>query len=273
MKIQHLVNGQPGSDISILDRGLAYGQGVFETLLIAQGVICLLDAHLARLLSGCERLGIPASALETELRQDLSMLQLPATDAALKIVVTCGSGGRGYAIPEQPHLNRILILGPMPDYADQPHLGVRTRWCTTQVAVQPALSGIKHLNRLEQVLARREWNDPGIREGLVCDTRGCVIEGTMSNLFFVHEGTLHTPDLSGAGIDGIMRRQVMKAAQEQGVPVQTGDYCPEQILAASELFLTNSLIGIWPVTRLDDSLFPVGEMTLALQSMQLQRKV
>lgn len=272
MKIQHLVNGQPGSGISVSDRGLAYGQGVFETILVAKGRVCLLDAHLARLLLGCERIGIPVAGLETALRQDLDRVELPSGDAALKVIVTCGAGGRGYVTPDQPCLSRIVMLSPMPDYSDQPHKGVRVRWCTTTVAVQPALSGIKHLNRLEQVLARAEWSDPGVREGLVCDTRGCVIEGTMSNLFFVRDGVLHTPDLSGAGIDGVMRREVIEAAQKKGIPVSIGDYQPMQVLEADELFLTNSLIGIWPVTQLDGNMFPPGRIALELQAMQLQRK-
>ncbi|WP_209287831.1 aminodeoxychorismate lyase [Marinobacterium alkalitolerans] len=272
MQNQCLVNGQPATTVSITDRGLAYGQGVFETILVYQGIPCLLDAHLTRLEQGCARLNIPAAGLRQQLLEDLQVLKRPSDSAVLKITVTCGSGGRGYATPETPAPTRILNLSPLPDYSDNPDQGINVRWCETRLVCQPALSGIKHLNRLEQVLARSEWHDPRIREGLVCDTRGYVVEGTMSNLFMVSGSVLHTPDLSQAGIDGIMRNEIIRAARQAGLKVEVGQYSPQQVEAASELFLCNSLIGIWPIIRLEDLTFNLGDTTRYLQSLQLQRK-
>ncbi|WP_417532603.1 aminodeoxychorismate lyase [Marinobacterium stanieri] len=273
MSTSTLINGLPASTIPVSDRGLAYGQGLFETILVSAGQPALLHAHFDRLLQGCQRLGIPDQGLIDALQADIAELSLPTGDAVLKLIVTAGSGGRGYLTPNPANPSRIVTLSPMPAYPDQPEMGIDVCWCETRLAVQPALSGIKHLNRLEQVLAREEWRHTSCREGLVSDTRGFVIEGTMSNLFFVSEGCLHTPDLSGSGINGIMRRQIIAQADAWGVQVHIGDYCPEQVMAADELFLCNSLNGIWPITNLGEHEYPLGHMTLRLQSLQLQRKV
>ncbi len=268
-----LVNGQPATTIPVTDRGLAYGQGVFETILVSGGQPALLNDHFDRLIAGCQRLKIPSTGLLDALRQDLNCLDLPDEDAVLKITVTCGSGGRGYLTPEDAFPTRILALSPVPVYPDKPQQGVSVHWCQTQLALQPLLSGIKHLNRLEQVLAREEWREIPCREGLVCDTRGFVIEGTMSNLFWLNDGTLHTPDLSECGIEGVMRRQVIAQATDWGVEICIGNYTQQQVMAADELFLCNSLNGIWPILKLGTKKFKLGEFTDRLQSLQLQRKV
>ncbi|GGB92911.1 hypothetical protein GCM10011352_18730 [Marinobacterium zhoushanense] len=139
--------------------------------------------------------------------------------------------------------------------------------CQTRLAQQPLLAGIKHLNRLEQVLARAEWNDPGIREGVVCDTGGTLIEGTMSNLFFVLDGVLCTPELTQCGVAGILRRWVLEAEECAGECVQVGRFSPQQLSQADEIFLCNSLIGIWPVIEYEGVELGIGKRTLALQSL------
>lgn len=273
MSNTYLVNGQPATTVPIADRGLAYGQGVFETILVAAGQPALINDHYDRLIQGCQRLNIPTANLLDALRRDISSLDLPTADSVLKVTITCGSGGRGYLTPEEVSLTRILSLSSVPAYPDNPQQGVSVHWCRTQLAVQPLLSGIKHLNRLEQVLARDEWRHTNCREGLVCDTRGFVIEGTMSNLFWVQDGVLYTPDLTGSGIEGVMRRQVLAQAAKWAIEVRIGSFTPEEVRAADELFLCNSLNGIWPIVQLGQEKFKLGELTARLQSLQLQRTV
>ncbi|MBR9830428.1 MAG: aminodeoxychorismate lyase [Oceanospirillales bacterium] len=268
-----LINGQPADQIGIADRGLAYGHGLFETLPVIDGMPIFYAEHLQRLLLGCKRLGIPSDRLSYQLERDLQQLEPITGPAVLKIILTCGSGGRGYLTPDPAAPQRILILSPMPEYPGSPERGVRVRWCQTQLACQPLLSGIKHLNRLEQVLARNEWRDPDIREGLVCDTRGFVVEGTMSNLCLIRGNRFCTPNLDQAGVEGVIRNQLLQLAPMLGLQIETGNYTPADIEAADELLVCNSLIGIWPITRLESRDYALGEYTRRLQLALKQRMV
>lgn len=262
-----LVNGKSTASILIQDRGLSYGQGVFETLRISAGKPLLWEAHLQRLLRGCQRLKIPTEGLQVALQDDLE--QLPVVDqAVLKILVTAGCGGRGYSMPAQMQPTRIFQQLPLPVYNGNPGLqGIRARWCDLQLACAPALAGIKHLNRLEQVLARAEWDDPAVQEGIVCGANGYLAEGTMSNLFLVYDGKLLTPDLSQYGIAGIMRNYLIELAAGIGIKTETGQYTPSELLAADEVFFCNSLIGIWPLAELADQTFLPGPVTRRLQNL------
>ena len=260
-----LINGEPDTRIDLGDRGLAYGHGVFEALLVAHGRLQLLDWHLERLRLGCDRLNIPLHRIESDVVQALG--RLSGDDAAVKLIVTRGSGGRGYAV-QDPELkpNWILQVSDLPVWPEEPATnGITLYPCQTKLAIQPLLAGIKHLNRLEQVLARGEWTDSRFREGLVCDQAGFVVEGTMSNLFWIESGTLHTPALEGAGVAGILRRWVIQIASSQGVSVEIGHFRPGCLAHAEEVFVCNSLIGLWPVVALEDWRWPVGEMTRFLQ--------
>ncbi len=246
-----LINGSETDRLDALDRGLHYGDGLFETLRIRAGRPRLWSAHVARLAHGCERLGLPLPA-EALLRDEADQLCGGMADGVLKIVLTRGPGGRGYRPPHDVAPTRLLAVFPAPvhapEYATQ---GVAVRLCDTRLGHSPALAGLKHLNRLEQVLARAEWDDPDIAEGLMQDIEGNIIEGTMSNLFVVQGERLRTPALSRCGVAGVMRAQVMAAAAAQGIAVEEGRLGLKELAAADELFLTNSVIGLWPVRRFE----------------------
>ena len=245
-----LINGVEADCLDALDRGLQYGDGLFETLRIRAGRPCLWPAHLARLTQGCARLGIPMPA-EGLLRREADQLCAGGGDGVLKIVLTRGSGGRGYRPPQVPEPTRLLAVFPAPDHPPENRTqGVTVRICDTRLGLNPALAGLKHLNRLEQVLARAEWDDPDIAEGLMQDIEGNIIEGTMSNLFVVQAGHLRTPELSRCGVAGVMRARVMAEAGALGIPVEEGRLGLDDLTGADELFLTNSVIGLWPVRRL-----------------------
>ena len=158
------------------------------------------------------------------------------------------------------------MLSPWPahpfEFSEQ---GIQARFCDTRLAVQPKLAGIKHLNRLEQVLARNEWGEDDIQEGIMRDSRDNLIEGTMSNLFILNGDTLHTPDLSECGVQGIMRKQVMDLAAELGFSVNCTDYRRDVLEQADGLFFTNSIIGIWPVRQLGDLEFDSNRQIKRIQ--------
>lgn len=261
------VDGRAADAVPATDRGLFFGDGVFETIRVSDGAPRHLDRHLARLADGLARLGIETVPADT-LRDEARMIVAGADRAVLKIIVTRGSGGRGYAAPPNPRPRRILVLNPWrgrgaADYEQ----GVAVRWCETRLAVNPRLAGIKHLNRLEQVLARGEWDDSGIAEGLVLDTAGRVVEATAANLFLVEGGRLVTPDLSRCGVAGVMRAVVMEHARRDGVGALCETVSPDRVAAADELFLTNSLAGVLPVGRLGGKPFPVGSVTRRLMEL------
>ncbi len=267
-----LLNGKPQDVIPATDRGLHYGDGVFETLAFRNGKARFWTAHMERLLDGCSRLNIPRPDL-AQLHDEVALAAEGCEQAVIKLIVTRGSGGRGYRPPASPEPQRLIMRFPWPDHA-VPEEGITLRYCQTPLACNPRLAGIKHLNRLEQVLARSEWDDDSVHEGLMFDPDGHVIEGTMSNLFAVRDGVLLTPDLTRCGVAGVMRRQVISLAKKLGIACQFEQMVPFELERMDELFVTNSIIGIWPVARLGDIKYgeaPITErLTGALKLMMEQ---
>lgn len=242
-----LLNGQPATAISLQDRGLAYGDGLFETILIRNGKPLLLDEHLVRLQRGCAVLGLEPDVIA--LHHEISMLlaQPAARDSVLKIMLTREASGRGYR-PLTAACNRLLTLHAAPDYrANSPEQGIAMFVCKQRLARQPVLAGIKHLNRLEQVLASSEWPDDSFLEGLMLDTEGCVIEGTRTNVFAVIGGQLLTPMLDHCGVQGVMRDWLL---QRFGDMACERRFTLGQLRAAREVFVCSSVIGVWPVTQI-----------------------
>lgn len=260
------VDGRPATELPLGDRGLAYGDGLFETIAVRRGRAVLLPRHLARLAEGLRRLAIDLDlvALEAELRAFFAELG----EGVAKLLVTRGDGLRGYAPPQPARPRRILLGSPLPSYpAANAEQGVRLFPCRTRLAEQPLLAGLKHLNRLEQVLARGEWQDPAFAEGLMRDQSGRVIEGVFSNLFLVRDGVLLTAELSRCGVAGVMRAEVLEQAARLGIPCEIRDIGFDELLAVDELFLCNSLYGIWPVRELAASVWPAGPLTRKLQAL------
>lgn len=261
-----LINGEPADCIPVTDRGLQYGDGLFETIAVRRGRPQLWAGHMHRLAAGCARLGIPPPHAG-RLADDVQRVACDQDRAVVKVIVTRGSGARGYRPPTGGGAMCVVQGLPWPDFPDTAaRAGVAVRWCQTRLSQQPRLAGLKHLNRLEQVLARAEWGDD-CQEGLMCDPDGNVIEGTMSNVFLVRDSTLITPDLSQSGVAGVMRAAVLELADAEGLSCNVQPVTASMVQECAELFLTNSLIGIWPVVRLGSQTFPApGPVTQTLQS-------
>lgn len=244
-----LVNGQPAGSIDARDRGFAYGDGVFRTLRMAAGRPRWWRDHVAKISADCAALGLTCPDAGQLYHEACTVAA--GEDCVVKLVVTRGPGMRGYA-PAAGPVTRIAMASPLP-----PHAGVgapvdiQARWCTLQLARQPRLAGVKHLNRLENVLARAEWTDPAIFEGLLCDDTGLLVGGTMSNLLWMKDDVLCTPDLSASGIAGVARARLLRAAGQRGIPVRFERQPPAAILAADEVMICNSLIGVRRIARLD----------------------
>ena len=260
-----LVNGECREHIEISDRGFQYGDGLFETIAVTSGQPVFLERHLDRLNAGCHRLYIPFPGAEL-LAFEAQKLSQHSSSAVLKLILTRGSGGRGYRQPDVIQATRVLSLHPFPDYPDVfKQQGIVTRFCDTRLGLNPGLAGIKHLNRLEQVLARAEWTDPDIQEGIMLDMNEHVIEGTMTNLFYVKNNTLYTSLLTLAGVAGIMRGIILAMSSNFGVSVIEHSFTKDDLLSADEVFVCNSIIGIWPVKQIAQTCFSVGVRTRQLQ--------
>jgi 4-amino-4-deoxychorismate lyase len=259
-----LLNGQSesiGLGVGVEDRGLAYGDGLFETMRWANGRIRLFARHYARLQRGCEELGIPTPSVSL-IQQEIDSLARPVEHACIKYIVTRGAGGRGYRGSATVQPNRLAMLYPPTEGAND---GIRVRWCATRLARNAQLAGIKHLNRLENVLAQREWDDARIAEGLLMDTEGELIGATAGNLFVVIDGVLVTPDLRFSGIRGVMREHVLSQAKRLGIATEERALWPDELVNASEAFITNALRGVRPIIELDGAALPDGSVALRIQ--------
>ncbi len=256
-----LVNGMHDNLISIRDRGLLYGDGVFRTIRASSGQALHWPLHYNKIKYDCAKLDIPCPDFEL-LSTELDDMLKRYPDAVMKLIVTRGVSIRGYAPSGTTESTRMWDVSPLPVYpADRVSKGVRVRMCQLRLAHQPRLAGVKHLNRLENVLAASEWDDEEIAEGLLMDVPGNVIGGTRSNLFLVTRGKLVTPDLSRCGVAGVQRDRVIAWAKQNEMPLHVRDVSLEEVLQADELFLVNSLMVLWPLSELEQkhwSDFPVA---------------
>jgi 4-amino-4-deoxychorismate lyase len=260
-----LINGMTPADpshaLSVEDRGFQYGDGVFESALLVNGRVRFFDEHLQRLALGCERLGIRAPDVAL-IKSDVHRLAGSTSRSVLKIIVSRGIGPRSYRPPMRPEPTRVVALYPAPQLSSAP---LAVRWCDMRLARNARLAGIKHLNRLEQVLAQAEWNDEHISEGLMLDTEGELVSATASNVFLVRDGMLVTPDLRFCGVRGILRAEVLRAAAQLGIAVSEEPLWPYDVDSASEVFLTNSIRGIRSVATLGPLQWESGVIADKLQ--------
>ncbi len=258
-----LVNGKKVSHISVEDRGLLYGDGLFETILCQRGRPVLFDEHMRRLQMGCKKLDI------CMLEKDLVLAELSEcaqqSDCIIKIIITRGVRARGYQYdPNDQTSTRVVYRNELTDIPLHNYTsGIRLQLCRHRLPSNSALAGLKHLNRLDQVIARSEWTQ-GFAEGITLDQEGHVIEGTMSNVFFEAEGKWITPQLDRAGVEGVMRNFILQNADKFSMQCEQSAVTLQQLLAADAIFVCNSVIGVWPVIEFQSSKFSVSESTRRL---------
>jgi len=262
---RRLVNGTDAGGIAIDDRGLQYGDGLFETMAASDGRIRNFELHLARLEEGCRRLGMPMPSPGL-IGEECSRVLEGLGNGTVKLIVTRGPGPRTYRPPADPSVTRIVsCAAPKPRGVALSPLVVRL--CQTRLGQNPLLAGIKHLNRLEQVLACAEWDDPEVGEGLMLSMDGRLVCATAANVFLVAGGRLVTPEIRDCGVAGVMRQVVLKAAAALGIPVSIEDVRPEALDSADEVFVTNAVTGVRPVGELMGvRKWAVGEVTRRLMA-------
>ena len=246
--------------VSAADRGFTYGDGLFETLRVVHGVAPLWSRHAARLHEGCTRLRMPVPNIDA-IHAEVVRLTAGLNDAAVRVTYSRGVGERGYAPPVNPRPTLVVAASPLALDAGASTLGIVVRACGTPLATQPLLAGLKHLNRLEQVLARGEWSDPAIAEGLVCDMEGNLVCATAANVFAVFADELVTPPVDRCGVAGVARAEIMALH-----PVREARMPLSQWLEADEVFLTSAVRGILPVRACEARTWQPGPVTRALQA-------
>lgn len=242
-----LVNGLPSDCIHVEDRGLSYGDGVFRTLRLQQGKPSNWQRHHAKLRYDCGVLDLDCPDSDILLRE-ISQLSKNQDDLTVKIVITRGHGLRGYAAPALRRHSRIVsCVQPSNQPSKYSISGIQAGLCRIKLGHQPALAGIKHLNRLENVLAASECQKAGLPEGLLEDEQGVLIGGTRSNLFLVSNGNLFTPDLTQCGVAGVQRQRVLDWADRHGIEYRIEPLQMKDLMASDEAFLVNSVFGLWPI--------------------------
>ena len=243
-----LINGQYSDCLPISDRGLQYGDGVWETIRIKNHHPILLAQHLERLHTGLTALAIhtlDVNALTLEIKR----LQQSQQEAVLKIIISRGSGGRGYnPAGIQSAASRILTLHPVPNFPlHYATAGIHLTLCKTRLAHNPILAGFKHLNSLPYVMARGEFSEP-YQEGLLRDYQDNIIEGTMSNVFVIKGNTVYTPELKSCGIRGVMQNALIQFLYRLDIAViWQKSLSVQDIQCADAIFMSNSIIGVWAV--------------------------
>lgn len=262
MNARVLVNGEVDACVSAQDRGLLYGDGLFETILFVEGAAPLWPRHMARLIAGCERLGVSAPDSALLVREAARVIEGMGR-AAVRMTFTRGIGARGYAPPLDPRVTRIITsFEPPAIAADWYAHGIRVRFADLRLSAQPRLAGIKHLNRLEQVLTRAEWNDPRIVEALLFDERERLVGATAANVFVAVQGNLATPALDHCGVAGVARAEVLAHFPQTRVR----DIDREELMQGDEIFLSSSVRGILPVCEVGGRALRPGPFARAAQA-------
>lgn len=262
-----IINGQQGDSIHVMDRSFMYGDGVFRTMRMQNGRVNAWYGQYRKLEADCQALDILCPSRST-LEQEINQLASDTPDCTVKIVVSRGEGGRGYGVPDSVSPNRVVLSAPLPVYPSHFwHSGVRLHVCEMRMCHQPRLAGIKHLNRLENVLARMEWTDPTTPEGLMLDVEGWVVEGTMANIFMRQGDTLLTPDLSACGVAGLQRERILAFAPQYDLVPEVSNISLKALLEAEEVFLCNSVIGVWPVNQIGAHAMPLGATSALMQGL------
>lgn len=268
-----VINGVPTQHVHALDRGLHYGDGVFETIACVDAKLQFWDAHIERMKAGARKLNIQFPD-EVHWLNEIAALVAASTAGrgVVKLLLTRGQSQRGYRYEQNNPPTRITLLSDWPATSNNRFdQGARLTVCEQRLSMNAQLAGIKHLNRLDNVLARNEWRDE-YDEGLMLDADNQVIEGTMSNIFAVKDSTLLTPAIDRCGIAGVIRENILSIADEHEIKTDIGPIQLHDLHGMDEIFMTNSIIGLWPVAQLEDRQFSAGELT-NLFNQQLQQRM
>lgn len=278
-----LINGVVADYLNINDRSIHYGDGLFETVLCSNNCLLYWPQHYQRLQTSADKLKLSCPDEQIFLNDIRLLLKenenISDNACSIKIIITRGNSERGYAIPKNTNENRLVLLSTITsEYSSllsAQLLSGELYVCKQQVSINESLAGMKHLNRLENVLARNEWNDQTNQhfvDGLMLNANHHVIEGSMSNLFAVKDGQLYTPDLTQSGVKGVMREMIIDAADRNSIQLSTPNISLDDLFSMDEIFISNSLIGIKSVNKVGDNLYQDKTITELIFSDLIKTK-
>ena len=244
--------------ISSSDRAFNYGDGVFTTLLVSEHQVELLPYHISRLEhdAAAIKLNIDIRALEAAIAEQVKTIKSGSGDNAspkyvLKVHVSGGQAGRGYARSEDSEALVRFSQHPYPvHYYSLANEGATVICAQTRLAIQPLLAGVKHMNRLEQVLVKHEVDDAGVHDAIVCDTQDNIIEASAGNVFFYLNEQWYTPSLKGSGVNGVVRQCLIDSLLNDNCSLHVGEYDLSYLRKASAVVITNALMGVMPVQKI-----------------------
>ncbi|MGM0541109.1 MAG: aminodeoxychorismate lyase [Pseudomonadota bacterium] len=271
-EITTIINGSLIDSVSVRDRGLQYGDGFFSTLLVTGNLLLNWPGHWRRVQNAAHRLQFPVideQELFTQVKQAVAVFNYTKSSVesnkVVKVIFTRGVGGIGYQVPETPQITTILqvTLAPIQiEHETGSHLPIFSQpqaielgVCETLASIQPQLAGLKHLNRLENVLARSEIVRKGLTEGVMLNAYQQVIGGTQSNLFLIKGQNLITPQLTDSGVEGTTRYQLSLLADHLNLVWKESTLFIEDLMEADGLFLANAVRGIMPVNLFNQKRF------------------
>ena len=271
-KILTLINGKFKDSISVLDRGLAYGDGFFETMQwlgknneSLQGVE-FWNRHVKRIIKSAKilKIKIPNKNIFAEYKNKIltAAQKKDIYEGILKIIITRGVGGRGYSY--ENNMKPTIIFIVFPNATPKQIESVNVKICKSTISDNVDISGLKHLNRLDSVQARSEWNNKNIFEGIFIDNNENILEGTMTNIFFVKNKSLVTPSIISSGINGIMREVVLVYGKKFFNEIIIREIRKHEIENFDEMFLTNSIIKVLPVKKCGKKKFTISNATKKL---------
>lgn len=261
------VNGEARNTVEVNDRGLSYGDGLFTTILVNDGHCCLLDKHLKRLQDGITRLAIKQIDFAILIAQ-LSQVAGELKAGVIKVTITRGVGQRGYSSVACDNPTIIVISSTLPDhYQRLRQSGINLGVSTIPLGLNPVTAGLKHLNRIEQVLIRQQIDHENWDDAIVLDCQGYVVETGIANLFWVKDNDLYTPSLDLAGVEGVMRSFVLDKAKDLGLAINIDRYRLGSVMDADEVFVTNSLMQLVPAKKIEERHYPLGQVTSSLMGL------
>ncbi|MCW8344910.1 aminodeoxychorismate lyase [Vibrio sp. ZSDZ65] len=258
-------DGEIIEKVSVSDRSFQYGDGCFTTILTKHGNIMLWQKHVARMNTALKVLQIPQPNWSV-VHEQLTSVALTTPLAGLKIHVSRGCGGRGYSPSvESGPIVTISCFPYPPHYLSWREEGLSLMLCKTQLGLNPLLAGIKHNNRLEQILMKAEIEQTRFDDGLALDLNDNVVETSMANVFWVSEGKVYTPTLANSGVAGVMRAEVIEALKHLQIKCYEDEYSLSALLSADEIFVSNCILGVAPVKKIEEAALPIGRVTRRIQ--------
>ena len=254
--------------VSVFDHGFLYGDGIYETMRAYDGIVFMLDRHIERLNRSASLIQLIVPSPDVIRNAVYETIRANGLKSVyVRVTVSRGKGPIGLDPALCPKPTFVVIAEEFRGYPDKYYSeGVKFIIAKTRRNLREALNPkIKSLNFLNNILAKIEAKDRGAYESVMLNAEGFIAEGTVCNIFFVKDNILCTPSVDAGVLDGITRELVIDLAKGTGMQVTEGNFLPQDLFSASEVFFTNTTSEVMPVSQVEDVIYPVGDLTKSLR--------